>query len=106
MMLFHVTPAVNLPSIWTFGLTPQPAGEVRSKRIWLAKASRLFWAIVHISRHHGVATQDLVVLSCELPRSMLTRRRRGIWTTEHPIPASDLSLVPLCLVNNGITRRA
>ena len=82
MILYHATPKRNLDSIRKHGLDPKrAAGKV--KGVWLHTESRKPWAILHtIKRHRLQSFDDVVILKCKIPRSKLTRRGRGLWTTE------------------------
>lgn len=91
MILYHATPKRNLSSIQKHGLLPRYAtGEI--KGVWLHTESRKPWAILHIIKRHNLhAFDDVVLLKVKIPRSRLTRRWRGLWTTDTPI--TDVEVV-------------
>ena len=90
MILYHATPTVNLESIQRHGLLPSKA-QGNIKGVWLHTESRRAWAILHvIKRHDLTAFDDVVLLKVNVQRSDLTRRQRGIWTTDKPITIFEI----------------
>ena len=75
MQLYHTTPRKNLAGIMQHGITPNG----KTSCVWLHTLSRTGWAYAHLAKHHKCF--DLITFEIEIPRSKLTRRRRGIWTT-------------------------
>ncbi|HEY7154844.1 MAG TPA: hypothetical protein VH575_12855 [Gemmataceae bacterium] len=92
VVLFHLTPRLNLPSIWRHGLQPCFARGLLPA-VWLCCGSRRPWAFDHVSDQNF--TSDIVCIRICLPRSWLVRRRRGVWTCSYPIPVSCLVAVSL-----------
>lgn len=92
VILFHLTPRHNLPSIWRHGLLPAFARGLLPA-VWLCCGSRRRWAFAHVEDQNY--TSDIVCLRVSIPRSWLVRRRRGVWTCARPIPASCLVSVSL-----------
>lgn len=82
MILYHATPKRNLEQIEKQGLDPNRAtGEI--KGVWLHTQSKTAWAILHTIKRHGLQSfDDVVILKCNVPRRYLTRRWRGLWTTD------------------------
>ena len=101
MILYHATPKRNLDSIRKLGLQPNLAtGKI--KGVWMHTASKTAWAILHtIKRHRLNSFDEVVILKCEIPRSKLTRRWRGLWTTDkvitdfEVIDAAEIAASPL-----------
>lgn len=85
MILYHATPKRNLDSIRKHGLLPtRTTGKV--KGVWLHTESRKPWAILHtIKRHNLKSFDDVVLLKVKVKRSAVTRRQRGLWTTDSVI---------------------
>lgn len=84
MKLYHVTPAINIDGIMQHGINP--AYSTGKRRVaWFHTQSRQAWALLHISRHQRHDVNKMLLLTVEIPRSYLTRRRFGIWTTDKPI---------------------
>ena len=79
MQLYHTTPRRNLPGILQGGINPLMS-KGKAPTVWLHTLSRTGWAYAHLSRHHKCF--DLITFEIEIPRSKLTRRRRGIWITD------------------------
>lgn len=79
MTLYHVTSRTNRGSIAIEGLDPRYATHGR-RAVWLVARSNVAWALAHTAAKPGRGrVADLVVYRCEVPRSALTRFRRGIW---------------------------
>lgn len=85
MILYHATPKRNLASIQQNGLDPDRAsGQI--KGVWLHTTSKTAWAILHTIKRHGLQSfDDVVLLRVNVTRSKLTRRWRGLWTTNEAI---------------------
>lgn len=86
MILWHVTPGSRAPAILTLGLMPL-CSEGRLPCVWLATTSRLGWALIHVSEHHGLQPWQLRILVVGVPREWLIRRRGGIYTCDRHIPS-------------------
>jgi len=106
MLLFHVTPRRNLPSIFQSGLLPEWAEPGRPERVWLSTTEKLYWCFVHVASWQACPVAHLVALVVDVPRGRLCHRRRGIWYTSVQICPDQIFPYQLCLVNTGITRRA
>ena len=84
MRLYHATLKSNLESIHEKGINPSFCrGAV--KVIWLHTRSRNEWARLHTAKRYLVPIAEIVIFAVEIPRSRLTRRWRGIWTTTETI---------------------
>ncbi len=90
IVLYHTTPARRLPSILRFGIRPELSRGAR-RESWLHTRGRLGWALDHVARRHGTAA--VVSLRVLVPRSSLTRRKRGVWTTAAAIAPSAVQAV-------------
>ena len=84
VMLYHATPKANLDSIHQHGINPA-FSTGKEKVIWYHTKSRRHWAILHTAKRHNCTLDDIAVITVEIPRSKLTRRRRGLWTTTETI---------------------
>ena len=82
MRLYHTTPRKNLTSILQSGITPTMS-KGKAPIVWLHTLTRTGWAYAHLSKHHECF--DFITFEVEISRSQLTRRRRGIWTTDSPV---------------------
>ena len=89
MQLYHATLKRNLDSIQKHGIHPS-FSKGAEKGIWLHTRSKTEWAILHTQRRHKCTLDDIAVLMVQIPRSKLTRRRRGIWTTETITHATEI----------------
>ena len=101
MILYHTTPKRNLDSIRQQGINPD-FSQGKRKAVYLHTASRRAWAILHtLQRHRLQSFDDVAILKVSIPRSRLTKRARGIWTTETiitaftEIDAADIAASPL-----------
>ena len=80
MMLYHATLKANLDSIISKGIDPEfSQGEERV--IWFHTASRREWAILHTQKRHQCGLDDIAIITVQIPRSKLKRRRFGLWTS-------------------------
>ena len=84
MRLYHATTARNLDSIKAVGLDPNRS-QCKRKEVWLHTASRREWAILHVSNRQKCDVNEVVMIEVDVPRSKITRRWRGIWTTPEQI---------------------
>lgn len=91
MRLYHATPKANLDSILEHGLDPARS-QGKRKAIYLHTASRREWAILHTIRRHGIGIDDVVIISVDIPRSRITRRWRGLWSTETKITVTEANI--------------
>lgn len=80
MKLYHATLKSNLDSIQKHGLNPE-FSKGKEAVIWLHTASRTHWAIAHVQKRHKVKLSEVVIIAVDIPRSRLTRRWRGLWST-------------------------
>ena len=100
MLLYHATPKRNLESIHQHGLDPA-FSKGKRKEIYLHTAGRRAWAILHTARRHRIPAEDVVLLKVSIPRSKLTRRYRGLWSTGQvitnwtEIDTSEIAASPL-----------
>ena len=90
MRLQHATPIGNLPSILAGGISPQ-LSECKRPLVWLVTPSRTRWAMRHIRRRHR--HRHVAVIEVNVPRQWLTRRRKGLWTCDRPIPTERIRLM-------------
>ena len=80
MRLYHATHKRNLESIHENGINPS-FSKVKEACIWLHTRSKTEWAKLHTAKRYSVPIAEIVIIAIEIPRSRLTRRWRGIWTT-------------------------
>ena len=91
MRLFHATLKSNLDSIRENGLNPD-FSKGKESVIWYHTASRREWAILHTQKRHQCDLDNIAILTVQIPRSKLKRRRFGLWTSNQiitPIAITD-----------------
>ena len=84
MRLYHATLKSNLESIHENGIKPS-FSKGKEACIWLHTRSRNEWAKLHTAKRYAVPIAEIVIIDVDIPRSRLTRRWRGIWTTTETI---------------------
>ena len=84
MRLFHATLKANLDSIQSKGIDPE-FSQGKDKTIWYHTASRTEWAILHTQKRHNCTIDDIAVITVEIPRGWIHRRRRGLWVSKQVI---------------------
>lgn len=89
-MLFHCTPRRNACSIAAEGIDPGYALS-DTERSYYVTAGSLDWAVSHVAMRHGVAESEVIVLKCRVPRTWLTRFRRGVWYATRTLPPGRIS---------------
>ena len=89
MILYHTTLKSNLDSIRQHGLSPN-FSKGKLPVIWLCTRSKRTWSIVHVQKRHNARLDDIVVIAVKVSRSQLTRRFRGVWTTDRIIDNNRL----------------
>lgn len=92
MVLYHTTPVKNLEMIRARGLLPE-LSQGKQQIIWLHSPGMRVWAVRHLLEV-GRET-PLTTMRGEVLRSMLTRRRRGIWMCQYRIPPECLRTVAI-----------
>jgi hypothetical protein len=80
--LYHVTREANVNSILAVGISPAFAlGKLRAS--WYVDASRLSWAIAHVSENTGLSVAELYVCHVLAERSYFQRTRfTGVFTSK------------------------
>lgn len=91
MVLYHITPKRNLDAILANGLQPEKSQGIMPV-LWLCTVSKVGWAFRHVGKHHGVSGWELAILQVKIPRSRVSRRRRGVWITTSRITPDRLFL--------------
>ena len=84
MILYHATPKANLDSIRKHSINPDYS-QGKEACIWYHTKSRRHWAILHTSKRHGISLDDIAIITVQIPRRRLKRRRFGLWTTTETI---------------------
>ena len=82
MRLYHTTPTTNLKGIYERGIDPAFTRCAR-REVWLHSHNRMAWAESHVKVRHQ--TDAVTTIAVDVPRSWLTRRRRGLWTCDRVI---------------------
>lgn len=83
----------NVRRILSGGLLVRRA--IGYRRVWLATYRKIPWAYFHVSHHHRVPINEMVLLRVDLPwryRKFLYRWRRGVWCCRVDVPASCLRI--------------
>jgi hypothetical protein len=94
MKLYHASTLQNLPSIQAEGLRVAKADpKAKLKGCWVATASNRGWTILHTIRKHKAQLDEVVVIEVTIPRSRLTRFRRGLYYSTTDIPAAWLGTI-------------
>lgn len=91
MILYHATPKRNLDSIKRNGINPD-FSKGKEKVIWYHTKAKRHWAILHTQKRHKVHIDDIAIITVQITRSKLKRRRRRLWTTTetiHPTLITD-----------------
>jgi hypothetical protein len=88
-ILFHCTPARNLPSIWRNGLQPALA-KGKLKVVWACERRKRTWALAHVAERHSTPVRQLAVLEIHIPKSDVRRNRDGVWTCARVIRPTEL----------------
>lgn len=95
VLLFHVTPTMNVESIMVEGINPARSTGKR-ERAWLVNGSRVLWALCHISIKYNLPIGALSILKVAAPATQVR-----LWSipgvfftnftmkTSHPLAAYD-----------------
>lgn len=78
MELFHVTRAVDLPSIRATGLVVKRS-KGKLPVVWMVERERLEWAWIHVAAHQCEPTSQMIALPVSVERDQLTYRGRSVW---------------------------
>jgi hypothetical protein len=82
MRLYHTTPTVKLKRIYERGIDPA-FSQCKRQEVWLHVKSRTQWAENHVKDRHKI--DSVTTIAVDVPRSWLTRRRKGLWTCDRAI---------------------
>ena len=91
MRLYHATLKSNLTSITEKDIDPE-FSQGKDKEIWFHTKNRRHWAILHTQKRHQCELNDIIVITVEIPRGWIRRRRNGLWTSNQiitPITLTD-----------------
>lgn len=107
MILYHTTLKSRLDSILLHGLCPDYS-QGKLKVNWLCTQSKRLWSLLHVQKRHNCTLDEIAVITLSIPRSKLTRRWRGLWTTDCTIDATafvsitDAEAYTASPIKNGI----
>jgi len=87
MRLIHCTLRTWLESISSRGLLTCYATGARDA-VWFATPANVYWAVHHVSLKRRTNVKDVVVIEVDVPRSWLTKHKRGIWYSRRDVPPS------------------
>ncbi len=91
MKLRHATTRARAKRIAREGFRVSKADpNAKIKGCWFTAPSLATWGVLHTQRKHGARLADVVVIEVEIPRSALTKFRRGIWFSKSDVPASAI----------------
>lgn len=101
MRLYHATPKANVDSILQHGLLPSRA-EGKIKGVWLHTHSKREWAVLHTQKRHSILDMDdIVLIEVNIPRSRLTRRWRGLWTTDTIVSVREADITSAAVLSES-----
>lgn len=83
--LYHLTRRGEAIEIVLDGLDPTRSTGKRQVS-WLCDATRLSWAVKHLSKHHGWNPSELYVLRVTVRKEDVRRYRRGVFTCKVFVP--------------------
>jgi|SRR5579871_359936 len=93
MLLFHATPARNLPSILRAGLLCSKS-QGKLPVVWLCVSSKRTWGLLHTIKRHGGRAESTVLLEICVPRRWLKRSsRKGLWICRRDVRADRIRRV-------------
>jgi hypothetical protein len=104
MLCYHITPTKNIYAIRRGGLTPT-AARGSLKCVWLATNLLLPWALDHVCQHHRLPESVMSIITLNVPREMLTRRRRGVWQCFYVIRPAHILQIRRCHASNQYLTR-
>ena len=59
--------------------------------VWTCSPGKTSWAMIHTIKRHGGRVEEVVVIELNVPRSWLSRSRRGLWYSRRAIPPERLA---------------
>jgi hypothetical protein len=71
MIVYHITPTSNIPSILIYGIDPQYSNG-KDERSWYVAKHKIDWALVHISMTYDLPVGELSVCCCHVDSKDLT----------------------------------
>lgn len=91
MIVYHLTPRINVSSITKFGLF---VPLKKKGRIWFTtNKARLFSMATHICKHQGCSIRDMSVLILDVPGKELVKfggQKIGIAVAYNDVPAERI----------------
>jgi hypothetical protein len=80
-VLFHVTPAYNVPLI-ALGMIDPSFSRGKLRASWYVSKKRICWAIAHTAARHSVLVEDLMIAAVVVTRSEMKRSHiKGMYYT-------------------------
>lgn len=89
MLLFHSTPGHNSYSIYSLGVTIESARNTPHK-VYLHTWRKRRWARLHLAVRYKLDPRQITSFAVEVPRALVRKHSRGIWTCERTIARSRL----------------
>jgi len=77
-VLCHVTPAFNRASILEFGISPDWS-QGKMHCCWFCDATRLLWALAHVSNCHCIAVSELAIFSVDFKQRFIRTGLKGVY---------------------------
>lgn len=74
-VLYHVTTAANLDSIYVDGVDPSYS-KGKFEASWYVSKGQILWAICHVSLRHGVELDDIFVCPVLIEWNTMRRTNR------------------------------
>lgn len=94
-VLYHVTPASNLASIYESGLQPNYS-EGLMKVVWLVGKRNIVWAIAHCSNRHSESVDNLAVMTIPIDDQKIVRfATSGLFYCKHIIQVENHAIAAL-----------
>jgi hypothetical protein len=87
--LWHVTPAVNVPSIQYEGIDPR-CDEKGKGEVWLVGWQGIEWAIAHVSFKKRVPPWQLACIRVKVAKVKLRHFNRNVWVAKVVIKADEI----------------
>jgi len=101
-VVYHVTPAENVPSIQEIGVHPKHSLGKRPA-VWFVARFRIEWAIIHASNRHGVSVDDMAICAALVDGRHLTKQGMpGVYFSSIPIMIESAKPVYFFLAEMGL----
>ena len=93
MKLRHATTHNTVEAIYLDGIIDPTKSKGKILASWWHTPEKSSWAILHVELRHKAQLEEVAIIEAEIPRSWLTRRKKGLWTCNRPVSINKIKKI-------------